>query len=188
MRIIGTLFDSYILVEYADNLMLIDQQAVHERVMFDRMMKALDQHRCGQEMLVPMIISLTRREQQLLDEHARELADIGLVVEPFGENEVSIRSIPMILGQPQAAGLLRDIIDQLENERGVVSLEKRRAAILALACKRSVRSGERLNDADIRELVSRVADKRVIPASPRGTPLVVALNKTDIDRRFRRMQ
>ena len=188
MRIIGTLFDSYILVEYADNLMLIDQQAVHERVMFDRMMKALDQHRCGQEMLVPMIVSLTRREQQLLDEHARELADIGLVVEPFGENEVSIRSIPMILGQPQAAGLLRDIIDQLENERGVVSLEKRRAAILALACKRSVRSGERLNDADIRELVSRVADKRVIPASPRGTPLVVALNKTDIDRRFRRMQ
>ncbi len=124
MRIIGTLFDSYILVEYADNLMLIDQQAVHERVMFDRMMKALDQHRCGQEMLVPMIVSLTRREQQLLDEHARELADIGLVVEPFGENEVSIRSIPMILGQPQAAGLLRDIIDQLENERGVVSLEK----------------------------------------------------------------
>lgn len=188
MRIIGTLFDSYILVEYADNLMLIDQQAVHERVMFDRMMKALDQHRCGQEMLVPMIVSLTRREQQLLDEHARELADIGLVVEPFGENEVSIRSIPMILGQPQAAGLLRDIIDQLENERGVVSLEKRRAAIWALACKRSVRSGERLNDADIRELVSRVADKRVIPASPRGTPLVVALNKTDIDRRFRRMQ
>lgn len=111
IRIIGTLFDSYILVEYADNLMLIDQQAVHERVMFDRMMKALDQHRCGQEMLVPMIVSLTRREQQLLDEHARELADIGLVVEPFGENEVSIRSIPMILGQPQAAGLLRDIID-----------------------------------------------------------------------------
>ena len=181
----GTLFHCYILVEYADNLMLIDQQAVHERVMFDRMMKALDQHRCGQEMLVPMIVSLTRREQQLLDEHARELADIGLVVEPFGENEVSI---PMIPGQPQAAGLLRDIIDQLENERGVVSLEKRRAAILALACKRSVRSGERLNDADIRELVSRVADKRVIPASPRGTPLVVALNKTDIDRRFRRMQ
>ena len=140
-----------------------------------------ERHRIGRRSLPDYL-------QQLLDEHARELADIGLVVEPFGENEVSIRSIPMILGQPQAAGLLRDIIDQLENERGVVSLEKRRAAILALACKRSVRSGERLNDADIRELVSRVADKRVIPASPRGTPLVVALNKTDIDRRFRRMQ
>lgn len=188
IRIIGTLFDSYILVEYAENLLLIDQQAVHERVLFDRMMKALDQHRCGQEMLVPMIVSLTRREQQLLDEHAQELRDIGLIVEPFGENEVSIRSIPMILGQPQAAGLLRDIIDQLENERGVVSLEKRRMAILALACRRSVRAGDRLSDGDIRELVSRVVDQHVMPASPRGTPLVVALNKTDIDRRFRRMQ
>lgn len=188
MRIIGTLFDSYILVEYAENLLLIDQQAVHERVLFDRMMKALDQQHCGQEMLVPMIVSLTRREQQLLDEHAQELKDIGLIVEPFGESEVSIRSIPMILGQPQAAGLLRDIIDQLENERGVVSLEKRRMAILALACKRSVRAGDRLTDGEIRELVSRVVDQHVMPASPRGTPLVVSLNKTDIDRRFRRMQ
>lgn len=188
MRIIGTLFDSYILVEYQQSLLMIDQQAVHERMLFDRMMKALDQQRCGQEMLVPLILSLTRREQQLLAEHQAELEAIGLVVEPFGENEVSIRSIPMILGQPQAAGLLRDIIDQLEGERGVVSLEKRRAAILALACKRSVRQGDKLNEGDIAELVSRVVDRHVIPASPRGTPLVVALNKLDIDRRFRRMQ
>ncbi len=188
MRIIGTLFDSYILVEYQQSLLMVDQQAVHERMLFDRMMKALDQQRCGQEMLVPLIVSLTRREQQLLAEHQAELEAIGLVVEPFGENEVSIRSIPMILGQPQAAGLLRDIIDQLEGERGVVSLEKRRAAILALACKRSVRQGDKLNEGDIAELVSRVVDRHVIPASPRGTPLVVALNKLDIDRRFRRMQ
>lgn len=188
MRVIGTLFDSYILVEYRQSLLMVDQQAVHERMLFDRMMKALDQQRCGQEMLVPLIVPVTRREQQLLAEYQEELEAIGLVVEPFGENEMSIRSIPMILGQPQAAGLLRDIIDQLEGERGVVSLEKRRAAILALACKRSVRQGDKLNEGDIAELVSRVVDRHVIPASPRGTPLVVALNKLDIDRRFRRMQ
>lgn len=188
MRLIGTLFDSYILVEYEQNLLLIDQQAVHERLLFDRMMKALDQQRCGQELLTPMLVTLTRREQQLLAEHQEELEAIGLIVEPFGENEVSIRSIPMIMGQPQAAGLLRDILDQLEGERGVISLEKRRAAILALACRRSVHPGDRLNESDLRELVSRVVDRHMIPASPRGTPMVVALNRTDIDRRFRRMQ
>lgn len=101
---------------------------------------------------------------------------------------MSIRSIPMILGQPQAAGACATSSTSWLKSAVWFLLEKRRAAILALACKHSVRSGERLNDADIRELVSRVADKRVIPASPRGTPLVVALNKTDIDRRFRRMQ
>lgn len=186
LRIIGTAFNSYILVEYEDHLLLIDQQGVHERLLFDRMMKALDTQQCAQELLIPLIVPATRREQQLLETHQSLLQAIGLTVEPFGETEVSIRSIPMILGQPQAGDLLREIIDQLEGERGVISLEKRRAGILALACKKSVRSGERLNEADIRELVVRMVEKKVTPTSPRGTPLIVALSHSDIDRRFRR--
>ena len=141
LRIIGTAFNSYILVEYDDSLLLIDQQGVHERLLFDRMMNALDTRGCSQELLIPMIVPATRREQQLLEAHHELLESIGLTVEAFGENEVSIRSIPMILGQPQAGSLLREILDQLEGERGVISLEKRRAGILALACKKAVRSG-----------------------------------------------
>lgn len=186
LRMIGTVFHSYILVEYEDNLLLIDQQGVHERLLFDRMMKALDTHSCAQELLIPMIVPATRREQQLLESHQELLESIGLTVESFGETEVSIRSIPMVLGQPQAGSLLREIIDQLEGERGVISLEKRRAGILALACKKAVKSGERLSESDIRELVVRMVEKKITPASPRGTPLIVALTHSDIDRRFRR--
>lgn len=188
IRQIGTVFDSYILVEYEHNLLLIDQQGVHERLLFDRMMKALDQHHCGQEMLVPLILSVTRREQEMLQEHHEMLSTIGLTVEPFGDTEVSVRTIPMILGQPQAADFLREILDQLESERGSISLEKRRMAILAIACRKSVKAGEKLNEADLHELVSRVVDRNIFPTSPRGTPLVIALAKTDIDRRFRRLQ
>lgn len=188
LRIIGTAFNSYILVEYDDSLLLIDQQGVHERLLFDRMMNALDTRGCSQELLIPMIVPATRREQQLLEAHHELLESIGLTVEAFGENEVSIRSIPMILGQPQAGSLLREILDQLEGERGVISLEKRRAGILALACKKAVRSGERLNESDLRELVVRMVEKKVIPTSPRGTPLIVALTHADLDRRFRRPQ
>ncbi len=188
LRIIGTAFNSYILVEYGDSLLLIDQQGVHERLLFDRMMKALDTHSCGQELLLPLIVPATRREQQLLEAHHELLEAIGLTVESFGETEVSIRSIPMILGQPQAGDLLREILDQLEEERGVISLEKRRTGILALACKKAVRSGEKLNESDLRELVVRMVEKKIIPTSPRGTPLIVALTHSDIDRRFRRPQ
>lgn len=188
LRMIGTAFNSYILVEYDDHLLLIDQQGVHERLLFDRMMKALDTQNCSQELLIPLIVPATRKEQQLLETHQQLLHAIGLNVESFGETEVSIRSIPMILGQPQAGDLLREILDQLESERGVISLEKRRAGILALACKKAVRSGERLNESDLRELVVRMVEKKVIPTSPRGTPLIVALTHTDIDRRFRRPQ
>lgn len=188
LRLMGTAFDSYIVAEYRDSLLLIDQHGVHERLLFDRMMKALDTQTCGQELLVPMIVPVTRREQQLLEEHRGLLNALGLTVEPFGETEVSIRSIPMILGQPQAGDLLRDIIDQLESERGVVSLERRRAGILALACKKAVRPGERLQESDLRALVTRMVDEHVTPTSPRGTPLIVALTRTDVDRRFRRLQ
>ena len=188
LRIMGTAFGSYIVVEYEDSLLLIDQHGVHERLLFDRMMKALDTQQCAQELLIPMIIPVTRREQQLLEEHRGLLQTLGLSVEAFGEAEVSIRSIAMILGQPQAGDLLREIIDQLEGERGVVSLEKRRAGILALACKKAVKPGERLSDSDLRALVSRMIDEKVTPTSPRGTPLIVALTHGELDRRFRRMQ
>ncbi len=188
LRIIGTVFNSYIVAEYDLHMLLIDQQGVHERLLFDRMMKAFDTQNCSQELLIPLIVPATRREQQLLEAHQQLLQGIGLNVESFGETEVSIRSIPMILGQPQAGDLLREIIDQLESERGVISMEKRRAGILALACKKAVRSGDRLDEADIRELVVRMVEKNIVPTSPRGTPLIVALTRSDIDRRFRRPQ
>jgi len=152
------------------------------------MMKAYGTLNCSQELLIPLIVPATRREQQLLETHQEMLQNIGLTVESFGETEVSIRSIPMILGQPQAGDFLREILDQLEGERGVVSMEKRRAAIVALASKKAVRSGEKLNDTDIRELVVRMVEQKITPASPRGTPLIVALSHSDIDRRFRRPQ
>jgi DNA mismatch repair ATPase MutL len=188
LRMIGSAFNSYILVEYNDHLLLIDQQGVHERLLFDRMLKALDTQNCSQELLIPIIVPATRREQQLLETHQALLREIGLTVETFGETEVAIRAIPMILGQPQAGDLLREIIDQLEGERGIVSLEKRRAGVLAIACKKAVRRGEKLTESDLRELVVRMVEKNITPTSPRGTPLIVALSHSDVDRRFRRPQ
>ena len=188
LKIIGTAFNSYILVEYEDNLLLVDQQGVHERLLFDRMMKALGTENCSQEMLIPLIVQATRKEQQLLENHQELLQSIGLTVETFGETEIAVRAIPVILGKPQTHSFLREVIDQLEGERGIVSLEKRRSAIVAIACRKSVRQGERLQEDDVRELVVRMVEKKITPASPRGTPLIIALPRADIDRRFRRLQ
>ena len=187
LNIMGTAFGSYIVAEYKDQLLLIDQHGVHERLLFDRMMATLGGENCSQELLIPIIVPVTRREQMLLEEHRDMLQTLGLFVDSFGETEAAIRAIPMILGQPQAGDMLREVIDQLEGERGVVSAEKRRVAILALACKKAVRPGERLSESDLRTLVSRMVDEHVTPTSPRGTPLVIALPKGELDRRFRRL-
>lgn len=188
LRIIGVAFNTYILVEYEEHLLMIDQHAVHERLLFDRWMKLYDTQRAGQELLVPMIVNVSRREQQLLEENRALLERIGLGVEPFGDHEVSIRMIPMLLGEPQTKDFLHDMLAQLDSERGIVTLEKRRAAILQTACKHAVKGGERLSDDEIRDLVSRMIDEKVTPTCPHGRPLVVALSKMELEKKFRRIQ
>lgn len=188
LRLIGTVFNTYILVEYEEHLLLIDQHAVHERLMFDRLMKAYDQQAMAQELLIPMVMTVTRREQALLDENSELLGKIGLTVESFGENEIAVRSIPMVLGQPQAEGFVRDILDQLQGERAGVTIEKRRSAILQIACKKAVKGGDRLSEDEIRHLVAKMIDDKVTPTCPHGRPLVVALSHQELDKRFKRIQ
>lgn len=188
LKMIGVLFDTYILVEYEDHLLMIDQHAVHERLLFDRLMKAYDRHECGQELLIPMIVTVTRREQQVIEENRELLENLGLSVEPFGDQEVSIRSIPMILGEPQTRDFLHEMLDQLESDRGLITMEKRRAAILQSACKHAVKGGEKLTEDVMRDLVTRMIDQQVTPTCPHGRPLVVSLSHTELDKRFKRIQ
>ena len=188
MKLLGVAFNTFILVEYEEHLLMIDQHAVHERLLFDRLMKAYDQQAAGQELLVPMVVSVSRREQELLEENGELLERIGLKVEPFGDQEVSIRTIPMVLGQPQAKDFLHEILDQLQSERGVITMEKRRAAILQIACKKAVKGGDALTEEEIRDLVTRMIDQRVTPTCPHGRPLVISLSHQELDKRFRRIQ
>ena len=188
MKLLGVAFNTFILVEYDDHLLMIDQHAVHERLLFDRLMKAYDQHEAGQEMLIPMLVTVTRREQELLLEHQELLERIGLTVEPYGDQEMAIRSIPMILGNPQAKDFLHDILNQLESERGTITMEKRRASILQLACKKAVKGGDALSEDEIRHLVTQMIDQQVTPTCPHGRPLVISLSHQELDKRFRRIQ
>ncbi len=188
MKLLGVAFNTFILVEYEDHLLMIDQHAVHERLLFDKLSKAYDQHEAGQELLIPLVLTVSRREQELLEENRSLLESIGLSVEPFGDNEISVRSLPMILGQPQAADFVRDILDQLQSERGQVSMEKRRSSILQMACKKAVKGGDPLIEDDIRDLVSRMIDQKVTPTCPHGRPLVVAISHNELDKRFKRIQ
>lgn len=188
MKLLGVAFNTFILVEYEDHLLMIDQHAVHERLLFDRLMKAYDQHEAGQELLIPMLVTVTRREQELLMEHQALLEGIGLTIEPYGDQEMAIRSIPMVLGNPQAKDFLHDILNQLESERGTITMEKRRASILQLACKKAVKGGDALTEDEIRHLVTQMIDQQVTPTCPHGRPLVISLSHQELDKRFRRIQ
>jgi len=187
MRILGALFHTYILVEYADHLLLIDQHAVHERLLFDRMMKSYENQNAGQPLLVPYIVSVTQKDLAILEANRELLEGLGLVVEPFSRNEVAVRSVPVILGQNETAIFLHEAIDELENGR-IPGADKKRASILQMACKHAVKGGERLTEDILRSLVEEMIDRKVTPTCPHGRPLVVSISHTDLDKKFKRIQ
>ena len=188
MKVFGALFNTFILVEYRDQLLLVDQHAVHERLLFDKLMKEhADERQPGQELLVPMIINVTNREQRLLEDNREALENIGLSVEAFGEKDVAVRTIPVILGEAQTRDFIRDVIAELETGRDPTA-EKKRASLLQAACKHAVKGGEPLTEEQIRSLIDEMIKKKVTPTCPHGRPLVGAISHRDLDKKFKRIQ
>lgn len=188
MRVFGALFNTYILVEYEDQLLLIDQHAVHERLLFDKMMNEYSGKKApGQELLVPSVIAVTKHEQHLLEENQEALESIGLCVESFGENDVAVRTMPVILGETQAADFLREVISELENGKNP-AFEKKRTVLLQAACKHAVKGGESLSEDQLRYLLDTMIEKKVTPTCPHGRPLVVAVTHRELDKKFKRIQ
>ena len=188
LRIFGAVFNTFILAEYEEQLLLIDQHAVHERLLFDKLMKEQEKgYLLGQELLVPVIVDVTKREQRLLEDNRKALESIGMVVDAFGERDVAIRTIPMILGEAQTKDFIMDVITELETGKDP-GFEKKRAALLQTACKHAVKGGEALNEDQIRSLLEKMIQCGVTPTCPHGRPLVVSISRRELDRKFKRIQ
>ncbi len=188
LKVFGALFNTFILVEYEDRLLLVDQHAVHERLLFDRLMKEYAGNAAaGQELLVPVVIPVTNKEQRLLEDNREALESIGMIVEAFGANDVAVRTIPMILGERQAKDFIQDVIAELENGKDP-AFEKKRTALLQSACKHAVKGGEPLSEDQLRDLLDRMISGKVTPTCPHGRPLVVAISHRELDRKFKRIQ
>ena len=188
MRVFGALFNTYILIEYEDQLLLVDQHAVHERLLYDKLMR---EHEgtpiIGQELLVPIIVDVTNAEQRLLEDNRDALESIGIVVESFGERDVAVRTIPVILGEAQTKDFIRDVIDELGNGHDP-AFEKKRSALLQTACKHAVKGGEALTEEELRSLLDTMIEQKVTPTCPHGRPLVVSISHRELDKKFRRIQ
>ena len=188
MKVFGALFNTFILVEYEDQLLLVDQHAVHERLLFDKLMSEhSEKAQAGQEMLVPVVLGVTNAEQRLLEDNRDALESIGLVVEAFGEKDVAVRTIPVILGEAQTKDFIRDVINDLQTGKDP-TFEKKRTQLLQTACKHAVKGGETLSEEELRSLLETMIEQKVTPTCPHGRPLVVSISHRELDRKFKRIQ
>ncbi|MBQ4073702.1 MAG: DNA mismatch repair endonuclease MutL [Clostridia bacterium] len=187
LKIIGVAFNTYILMEYDDILILCDQHAVHERLLYEKFMKETASAPASQAMLVPLIVSLSKAEYAVYEENEEALRKAGFDLSPMGDDTVQMRGVPIVLGQPQAEKCLMEALDALMHDARA-PIADRTSRVIQMACKHAVKGGERLPEESVIALIRDVMEQKVTPTCPHGRPLMVQLSHTELDKRFRRIQ
>jgi len=185
-RVLGVAFQTYILVEQENKLLLIDQHAAHERLLYERLTRSLASGQGSQELLVAQTVSLDAADRERLRAFEDAVRDAGYDFDYFGEDAVQIRGVPVILGEPQAKESFLSMLDRLGELRLLSTKEKRREAILQMACKRAVKGGDSLEPAEIEALLRDMQQGDGPPTCPHGRPLVVVLTRQELEKRFKR--
>ena len=179
---------TYVVAETADGIVIVDQHAAHERLVFERIKASLaDRGVKRQILLVPEVIDLGAAEADRLLARADELASLGLVVEPFGDGAVVVREVPALLGDTNVQGLVRDLADDLAGYDQALSLQDRLSEVCAtMACHSSIRAGRALSPTEMNALLREMEATPHAGQCGHGRPTYVELKLADIERMFGR--
>ncbi len=182
------LHETYIVAQTADGIVIVDQHAAHERLVYERMKKALANGGIArQPLLIPEIAELDPTEVERVVSRAAELEELGLVVEPFGPDAVMVREVPAMLGKLDIKALIRDLADDIAETGNALSLKERLEEVSGtLACHMSVRAGRRLTAEEMNALLREMEATPHSGQCNHGRPTYVELKLGDIERLFGR--
>ncbi|MEI9905846.1 MAG: DNA mismatch repair endonuclease MutL [Asticcacaulis sp.] len=180
--------ETYVIAQTDDGLIIVDQHAAHERLVYEQMKAEMaDGHVTGQALLIPEIVDLEREEVMRLITRAADLTAMGLHIEAFGPTSVLVREIPALLGDCDIAGLVRDLVDDLTEHGELLALKERMAEICGdHACRHSVRAGRRLNAEEMNALLRQMEATPHSGQCNHGRPTYVELKLKDIEKLFGR--
>jgi len=182
------LHENYIVSQTRDGMILVDAHAAHERLVYERLKRQMAENGiAAQALLIPEIVELSTQDAAAIAAHADELARFGLTVEPFGPGAIAVRETPAILGEVDAAALLRDVVDEIADLGESRTLQTRIEAILSrIACHGSVRTGRRMRAEEMNALLREMEATPHSGQCNHGRPTYVELRLSDIEKLFGR--
>ena len=184
---VGVAFDTYIILQNQKQLILIDQHAAHERILYEKLMREIDAGVGSQLLMVAQVVHVTPQDAVKIEAYREDIQAAGFDIEPFGDDAYQIRAVPNVLGVPQTKSAFLDMVDRLGELRVLSTAQKRRDAILQMACKKAVKGGDKLTMEEIKPLLVDMLRTNAPPTCPHGRPLVVVLERTEIEKRFKRI-
>ena len=184
---VGVAFDTYIILQNLKQLIMIDQHAAHERILYEKLMREIDAGVGSQLLMVAQVVHVTPQDAVKIEAYREDIQAAGFDIEPFGDDTYQIRAVPNVLGVPQTKSAFLDMVDRLGELRVLSTAQKRRDAILQMACKKAVKGGDKLTMEEIKPLLVDMLRTNAPPTCPHGRPLVVVLERTEIEKRFKRI-
>ena len=180
--------ENYIIAQTEKGIVIVDQHAAHERLVYEKLKAQMAENGvAAQALLIPEIVELSENEAAQLLEIANDLSRLGLGIEPFGGGAVAVRETPAILGEVNAAAMIRDIVDELSDQGDSASVQAKIEAILSrVACHGSIRSGRRMQAAEMNALLREMEATPLSGQCNHGRPTYVELKLSDIERLFGR--
>lgn len=182
----GTLFNTYLLYELADDAYLIDQHAAHERLIYDNLRAALDKRQViQQDMLVPYVFTVNPEEKQFIDENSDLICQMGFAVEAFGANSFRVNSMPADLPSLNIKNFFDELLASVHELKKISLTEVLKDKIAQSACKHAVKGGEILTEQERNKLFEMLSGNMGLKC-PHGRPVCVKLSKYEIEKMFKR--
>lgn len=184
----GQVHENYIIAQTADGMVIVDQHAAHERLVYEKLKKQMAENGvAAQALLIPEIVELSYGDSQRLLAHAEALSGMGLTIEAFGGDAIAVRETPAILGEVNASALILDILDELDDQVESMLVQAKIEAILSrVACHGSIRSGRRMRAEEMNALLREMEATPHSGQCNHGRPTYVELKLADIERLFGR--
>ena len=186
-KILGQLFKTYWLIEYEDQLFIMDQHA-HEKVNYERLMKNFKEKEIySQRLEPPMVVTVSMTEAEALTRYKDAFAGLGFTIESFGGNEYCIREVPANLYGIGERDLFMELLDAVSQENGTLDTEVIASKIATMACKMSIKGNQRVSLMEVEHLLDELMKLENPYQCPHGRPTIIKMSKYEIDKKFKRI-
>ena len=187
-RIIGQVFDTYWLVQFEDELFLIDQHAAHEKVKYERLMQQYkEKNVASQTLMPPIIVSLSGQEESIFREHENIFLKLGFEIEAFGGNEYALRSVPIELYGCNEKEMFLEVLDELSDGMNKGNFRVVEEKIASMSCKAAVKGNNRLSTAEAEQLIDELLTLENPYNCPHGRPTIISMTRQELEKKFKRI-
>ena len=185
-KVVGVIFDTYIVLQKGESMYLMDQHAAHERVLFERYMNAFHKKEVHMQMLLdPIVLELSSVDMLRVEKNIDVFKNFGFEVEIFGMNNILIRGVPNLFGTPQSEKFILELIDNIDKISNNYDLKDDRFAVMA--CKSAIKANDRIQNIEIESLFRQLEKCENPYTCPHGRPTMVEISKVEIEKMFKRI-